>query len=57
MNGNFTRFRAYHLGCPGSSFFYFADGHFTVIEGRMTNESRRQLEHEMTNQCLRKLVY
>jgi competence protein ComEC len=51
MNSNFTRFRAYHLGCPGSSFSYFADGHFTVIEGRLTDESRPQLEHEMANRC------
>lgn len=46
-----TRFRAYHLGCPGSSFSYFADGHFTVIEGRLTEESRQQLEHEMRIRC------
>jgi competence protein ComEC len=30
---------------------YFADGYFTVIEGRLTDESRPQLEHEMTNRC------
>jgi competence protein ComEC len=47
----FTRFRAYHLGGPGSSFSYFADGHFTMIEGRLTDESRAQVEHEMTNRC------
>lgn len=51
MKSNITRFRAYHLGCPGSSFSYFADGQFTVIEGRLTDESRPQLEHEMTNRC------
>jgi competence protein ComEC len=47
LKSTFTRFRAYRLGCPGSSFSYFADGHFTVIEGRLTEESRPQLEYEM----------
>ena len=42
-----TRFRAYHLGCSGSSFSYFADGRFTMIEGRLTDDSRRQVESEM----------
>ena len=42
-----TRFRAYHLGCSGSSFSYFAGGHFTMIEGRLTEDSRRQVEIEM----------
>jgi competence protein ComEC len=42
-----TRFRAYHLGTSGSSFSYYADGHFTVIEGRLTEDSRPQLEAEM----------
>jgi competence protein ComEC len=31
MRGIRTRFRAYHLGSAGSSFSYFADGHFTII--------------------------
>ena len=47
MKSIITRFLSYQLGCPGSSFSYFAGGHFTVIEGRLTDESRRQLEHEM----------
>jgi competence protein ComEC len=51
VKSNHTRFRAYHLGCPGSSFSYFADGHFTVIEGRLTAESRPQLEYEMSARC------
>jgi competence protein ComEC len=51
MRGIFTRFRAYHLGSPGSSFSYFADGHFAMIEGRLTDESRRQVEHEIFNRC------
>ncbi|MCP3414249.1 hypothetical protein NLM16_09065 [Bradyrhizobium brasilense] len=42
-----TRFRAYQLGVPGSSFSYFADGHFTVIEGRLTEFSKVALVYEM----------
>jgi competence protein ComEC len=42
-----TRFRAYQLGNAGSSFSYFAGGHFTVIEGRLTETSRPSLEREM----------
>ena len=42
-----TRFRAYQLGVPGSSFSYFADGHFTVIEGRVTELSKVALVYEM----------
>jgi competence protein ComEC len=42
-----TRFRAYQLGTSGSSFSYFAGGHFTVLEGRMTTVSRRALISEM----------
>lgn len=42
-----TRFRAYHLGTSGSSFSYFADGRFTMIEGRLTDDSRPQVEREM----------
>lgn len=51
MRSIFTRFRAYHLGSPGSSFSHFAGGHFTMIEGRLTEESRAQVEHEMFNRC------
>lgn len=47
LKGVVTRFRAYQLGCPGSSFSYFAGGHFTVIDGRLTDVSRRTLMHEM----------
>ncbi|MCA1466833.1 hypothetical protein I6F09_02885 [Bradyrhizobium sp. IC3195] len=47
MKGIRTRFRAYHLGTSGSSFSYFADGRFTMIEGRLTDDSRRQVESEM----------
>lgn len=45
-----TRFSAYQLGTPGSSFSYFAGGHFTMIEGRLTDQSRHTLEYEM-KQC------
>ena len=46
MRGIRTRFRAYHLGSAGSSFSYFADGHFTMIEARLTEDSREQVERE-----------
>lgn len=42
-----TRFRAYQLGSPGSSFSYFADNHFTLIEARRTDTSARALAHEL----------
>jgi competence protein ComEC len=42
-----TRFRAYQLGTSGSSFSYFADGHFTLLEGRLTRRSRSSLTAEM----------
>jgi competence protein ComEC len=44
-----TRFRAYQLGCAGSSFSYFADEHFTVLEGRLTNVNKPSLIREMAN--------
>lgn len=50
MKSIVTRFRAYQLGVPGSSFSYFADGHFTVIEGRLTEFSKIALIYEM-NRC------
>jgi competence protein ComEC len=43
-----TRFRAYQLGSAGSSFSYFAGGHFTVLEGRLTEISLPQMAAEMT---------
>ena len=49
MRSIHTRFRAYHLGTSGSSFSYFAGEHFTMIEGRLTEESRPQVEREMEN--------
>ena len=44
-----TRFRAYQLGTSGSSFSYYAEGHFTVLEARMTEISRHTLAKEMEN--------
>ena len=45
-----TRFRAYQLGSSGSSFSYYAGGHFTQLEGRLTELSRLSLVAEM-KQC------
>lgn len=42
-----TRFRAYQLGTAGSSFSYFADSHFTLIEARVTEKSWPQLQAEL----------
>lgn len=42
-----TRFRAYQLGSPGSSFSYFSNCEFRLIEGRLTNHSNAQVEAEM----------
>lgn len=42
-----TRFRGYQLGTAGSSFSYFADGSFTLIEARATDFSRPQLLEEL----------
>jgi len=47
MTSKVTRFRAYQLGSSGSSFSYFADGRFTVLEGRMTEMSSKTLAIEM----------
>ena len=45
-----TRFRAYQLGSAGSSFSYFDGSHFTLIEARITDQSRPCLEAEL-NAC------
>jgi competence protein ComEC len=47
MKSVVTRFRAFQLGSPGSCFSYYADGHFTVLEGRLTELSRPFLVREM----------
>lgn len=43
----YTRFRAYQLGTAGSSFSYFADDKFTLIEARVTDLSRPNLQQEI----------
>ena len=50
-----TRFRAYQLGEPGSSFSYFADGHFTLIEAMVTDLSRPRLQAELA-QCGKRTI-
>lgn len=42
-----TRFRAYQLAQAGSSFSYFADGHFTLIEAVITDINRPRLLDEL----------
>ncbi len=42
-----TRFRAYQLGNAGSSFSYFADNHFTLIEARLTDINKITLDSEL----------
>lgn len=42
-----TRFRAYQLGTAGSSFSYFADNHFTLIEARLTDINKVTLSSEL----------
>lgn len=42
-----TRFRAYQLDTPGSSFSYFACGKFTLIEAMVTDLSRPRLLEEL----------
>ena len=42
-----TRFRAYQLGNAGSSFSYFADNHFTLIEARLTEVNKETLKSEL----------
>lgn len=42
-----TRFRAYQLGQAGSSFSYYANGHFTLIESVITDLNNPQLQDEL----------
>ena len=42
-----TRFRAYQLGSHGSSFSYFAGNTFTLLEARVTDQSRPRLLAEL----------
>lgn len=43
-----TRFRAYQLGTAGASFSLYVDGTFTLIEARLTDLSRQNLDQELT---------
>lgn len=43
----YTRFRAYQLGQAGSSFSYYANNKFTLIEARVTDSSRDNLNQEL----------
>lgn len=42
-----TRFRAYQLGTAGASFSLYADGTFTLLEARLTDLSRTNLDREL----------
>lgn len=42
-----TRFRAYQLGEEGSSFSYCHEGHFTLIEARLTFLSKKNILQEI----------
>jgi len=42
-----TRFRAYQLGTPGSSFSYSVDNHFTLIEARLNETNCSNVIKEM----------
>lgn len=45
--GTKTRFRAYQLGNPGSSFSYFANGNMTLIEARLPDTMIPSLNNEL----------
>jgi len=42
-----TRFRAYQLGSAGSSYSYFSDGKFVLIEGRYCEENEPSINQEL----------
>ncbi len=42
-----TRFRAFKLGNPGSSFSYFYENQFTLIEARLNECNKQSLKHEL----------
>jgi competence protein ComEC len=44
-----TRFRAYQLGQAGASYSYFANKHFTLVEGMATEVNIGQVRREMEN--------
>ena len=43
-----TRFRGYQLGEKGSSFSYYAGGHFTLLEAMVTDFSKERLLQELS---------
>jgi competence protein ComEC len=43
-----TRFRAYQLGSAGNSFSFFTDKTFTLIEARINDASRPNLDQELS---------
>jgi competence protein ComEC len=47
LQGKLTRFRAYQLGSPGSSFSYFDSETFTLIEARLTDLNRPRVDKEL----------
>lgn len=49
IQSKFTRFRAYQLGCPGSSFSYFNGSHFSLIEARLTDTNRESIDRELSD--------
>jgi competence protein ComEC len=50
-----TRFRAYQLGTEGSSFSYYADGHFTLIEARLSETNTATVGSELAA-CNKELI-
>lgn len=50
-----TRFKAYSLGTEGASYSYFADGHFTLVEARVTDRNRVPILMEMAR-CGKKSI-
>ena len=42
-----TRFRAYQMDTAGSSFSYFADGKFVLIEARYCEANKPSIHREM----------
>lgn len=55
LNAIKTRFRAYKLGNKGSSFSYFYDNYFTLIEARLTEISEPSLDEELAL-CNKKVI-
>ena len=47
VENKLTRFRAYQLGNPGSSFSYFNGKHFNLIEARYNDGNKESLKSEL----------